>query len=200
MFVLLGLAAPVWQLILLYTILAVFTAGIQPIASYVCRRIPRRQKLAERNRQIQFLLERRSNRRAGSKQSSNAGNSAELGSLYCIDVLCGFALILWRTAKEPELPLEREAYPIINVQDEEQPTAMSVLDYFDPRKLKMSKGSASPQTCASAFPCMPRALDGRVLLRRRRSTIYERNRPLSQRHLYPSTSLRTLPQSFHSQT
>jgi MFS family permease len=33
MFVLLGLAGQVWELILLYTILAIFTAGIQPIAA-----------------------------------------------------------------------------------------------------------------------------------------------------------------------
>ncbi len=33
MFLLLGLAGTVWQLIVLYTVLAVFTAGIQPIAA-----------------------------------------------------------------------------------------------------------------------------------------------------------------------
>ena len=49
------------------------------------------------------------------------------------------AVYLWRTAKEPQLPLEREAYAIINVQEEEEPTAMSVLDYFDVRKIKLNR-------------------------------------------------------------
>lgn len=60
--------------------------------------------------------------------------------LYLASVFCVVsALILWKTAKEPELPLERDAYPIINEQDEEQTTNLSILEYFDIRKIKIPK-------------------------------------------------------------
>ena len=132
----LGLAGSVWQLIVLYTVLAIF----QLRASNLSQRCTPSNTNEGKNWQREIV-----------KYNSywNTGVIAGLvvNSLlalvmplsWLLYIASGFclvsALILWRTAKEPDLPLEREAYPIINVQDEEQPTAMSVLDYFDPRKI-----------------------------------------------------------------
>ncbi len=135
LFVLLGLANAVWQLIALFTVFAVSTAGIQPIAAMYAV-----ESNEGKNWQKEIV-----------KYNSywNIGVIAGLvvNSLlalvmplsWLLYIAAGFcvvsALIVWRTAKEPDLPLEREAYAIINVQDEEQPTTMSVLDYFDIRKI-----------------------------------------------------------------
>lgn len=139
MFVLLGLAGSVWQLILLYTLLAVFTAGIQPIAAMYA--VEYREGKNWQREIVKYNSYFNAGVIAGLVVNSLITLVIPLSwVLFIASSFCVVsALILWRTAKEPQLPLEREAYPIINVQDEEQPTAMSVLDYFDPRKLRMPK-------------------------------------------------------------
>jgi predicted MFS family arabinose efflux permease len=55
-----------------------------------------------------------------------------LGSVFC--VVSG--VLIWKTAKEPDLPLEREAYSTANLEEkEEEPT--SVFDNFNVRNLKL---------------------------------------------------------------
>ena len=137
MFALLGFAGSVWQLAILYTVLAVFTSGIQPIA-------------------VMYAVEYREGKNWQGeivKYNSYLNAGVILGLiinslialviplkwiLYLSSVFCFIsALILWKTAKEPQLPLERDAFPIINVQDEERTTTWSILDYFDVRKIKV---------------------------------------------------------------
>ncbi len=136
---LLGLAGSVWQLILLYTVLAVFTAGIQPIAAMYA--VEYREGKNWQKEIVKYNSYWNAGIIVGLVVNSLVTLMVPLSwVLYLASGFCVVsALILWRTAKEPELSLERQAYPIINVQDEEQPTAMSVLDYFDPRKLKIPK-------------------------------------------------------------
>ncbi len=138
-FVLLGLAGAVWQLILLYTVLAVFTAGIQPIAAMYA--VESREGKDWQKEIIKYNSYWNLGVIIGLVVNSLITLVIPLSwVLYLAAWFCvGSALILWRTAKEPMLPLEREAYAIINVQDEEQPTSMSVLEYFDIRKIRVPK-------------------------------------------------------------
>lgn len=135
LFVLLGLANAVWQLIALFTVLAVSTAGIQPIAAMYA--VESKEGKNWQKEIVKYNSYWNTGVIAGLVANSLLALVMPLS--WLLYIASGFclvsALIVWRTAKEPDLPLEREAYTIINVQDEEQPTTMSVLDYFDIRKI-----------------------------------------------------------------
>ena len=135
LFVLLGLANAVWQLIALFTVFAVSTAGIQPIAAMYA--VESNEGKNWQKEIVKYNSYWNTGVIAGLVVNSLLALVMPLS--WLLYIAAGFcvvsALIVWRTAKEPDLPLEREAYAIINVQDEEQPTTMSVLDYFDIRKI-----------------------------------------------------------------
>ena len=135
LFVLLGLANAVWQLIALFTVFAVSTAGIQPIAAMYA--VESNEGKNWQKEIVKYNSYWNTGVIAGLVVNSLLALVMPLSwLLYIASGFCVVsALIVWRTAKEPDLPLEREAYAIINVQDEEQPTTMSVLDYFDIRKI-----------------------------------------------------------------
>jgi MFS family permease len=138
-FVLLGLASAVWQLILLYAILAVFTAGIQPVAAMYA--VEYREGKRWQSEIVKYNSFYNGGVIAGLVINSLVTLLIPLSwVLYIAGGFCvASVLILWRTAKEPQLPLERQAFPIINTQDEEQTTSMSVLDYFNIKKLNIPK-------------------------------------------------------------
>jgi hypothetical protein len=69
------------------------------------------------------------------------------------------AVVLYKTAKEPPIPLEREAFPIINVQDEERTSTRSILGYFDVRKIKIPRSFRNLKTHPSFVSNVPCALD-----------------------------------------
>jgi predicted MFS family arabinose efflux permease len=135
LFVLLGLANAVWQLIALFTVFAVSTAGIQPIAAMYA--VESKEGKNWQKEIVKYNSYWNTGVIAGLVVNSLLALVMPLS--WLLYIASGFclvsALIVWRTAKEPDLPLEREAYAIINVQDEEQPTTMSVLEYFDIRKI-----------------------------------------------------------------
>jgi MFS family permease len=139
MFVLLGLAGQVWELILLYTSLAIFTAGIQPIAAMYA--VEYRKGKKWQGEIVKYNSFWNGGIIAGLVVNSLLTLVVPLS--WVLYLASGFCLvsvvIMWKTAKEPELPLEREAYNIINIQEEEQTTSISILDRFDPRKLKLPK-------------------------------------------------------------
>ena len=135
LFVLLGLANAVWQLIALFTVFAVSTAGIQPIAAMYA--VESNEGKNWQKEIVKYNSYWNIGVIAGLVVNSLLALVMPLSwLLYSAAGFCVVsALIVWRTAKKPDLPTEREAYAIINVQDEEQPTTMSVLDYFDIRKI-----------------------------------------------------------------
>ncbi len=143
-FAFLGLAGAVWQLILLYTVLAVFSAGIQPIAAMYA--VEYREGKDWQKEIVKYNGYWNAGVIAGLVVNSLLALVIPLSwILYLAGGFCVVsAVILWRTAKEPQLPLERGAYPIVNLQDEETPTAMSVLDYFDVRKIPKSLRRLKP--------------------------------------------------------
>jgi MFS family permease len=139
MFVLLGTANSVVSLTVLYTMLAVFTSGIQPIAvmySVEYREGKNWQKEIVKYNQyfnIGVIL--------GLILYSLLALTIPLNwILYLSAIFCLIsAAVLWKTAKEPQLSLEREAFAIINVQNEERTLTWSILDYFDIRKIRIPK-------------------------------------------------------------
>jgi MFS family permease len=139
LFVFMGMAGAVWQLILFYTVLAFFTSGIQPIA--VMYAVEYREGKNWQGEIVRYNSYWNSGIIVGLVLNTLLALVLPLQwILYLASIFCLVsALILWRTAKEPVLPLERDAYPIMNLQDEEEPTTMSVLDYFDPRKIRIPK-------------------------------------------------------------
>ncbi len=138
-FALMGLAGAVWQLIAMYTILAVFSSGIQPIAAMYA--VEYREGKNWQGEVIKYNYYWNSGVIVGLVVNTLLALVLPLPwILYLASVFCLVStLILWRTAKEPMLPLERDAYPIVNLQDEEEPTAMSVLDYIDLRRINIPR-------------------------------------------------------------
>jgi MFS family permease len=141
-FALLGVASAVWQLVLLYTVLGFFIAGIQPIAAMYA--VEYRQGKHWQREIVKYNSFYNGGVIAGLVVNSLVTLVIPLSwVLYLAGGFCvASALILLRTAKEPQLPLERQAFPIINTQDEEQTTSMSVLDYFKlniPKSLRRLK-------------------------------------------------------------
>jgi MFS family permease len=139
MFVLLGLSGAVWQLIALYTALAFFASGVQPVAAM-------------------YAVEYREGKN-WQKEIVKYNSFLNIGTIFglvvntllaifiplswILFIASGFcisaAIILWLTAKEPELPLEREAYPTVELAEEDSTGHTSVLDYFDIRRIKVHK-------------------------------------------------------------
>jgi len=139
MFALLGLVSEVWQVILLYTLSAAFIAGIQPIATMYA--VEYRGGKGWQKEIVKYNSFFNIGVILGLVVNSLIALVLPLSwVLYIATAFCLVsALILWRTAKEPKIPLERHAYPVMSLQDEENPTSMSVFDYFDPRRLKLFK-------------------------------------------------------------
>lgn len=139
LFVLLGFAVSIEQLILLYTVLAVFTSGIHPIATMYA--VEYREGKNWQREIVRYNSYFNTGVIAGLIINSLITLVIPLSwVLYLAASFCvASALILWRTAKEPELPLEREAYPIIQEQDETRTLTMSILSYIDVRRIKISK-------------------------------------------------------------
>lgn len=138
-FVLLGVAGSVWQLIVLFAVLAVFTAGIQPIAAMYA--VEYREGKDWQREIVRYNSYWNIGTIVGLIVNTLLALVIPLSwILYLAGVFCVVSsLILWRTAKEPELPLERNAYPIIQVQDEELTTRTSILEYFDIRRINIPK-------------------------------------------------------------
>ena len=138
-FVLAGLAGSVWQLIVLYTVLAVFASGIQPIAAMYA--VEYREGKNWQREIVKYNSYWNIGTIFGLVLSSLLALVVPLSVLlYFSSIFCLVsALILWKTAKEPVLPLERDAFaiPMINVQEEER--ARSIFDYFDIRKIQFPR-------------------------------------------------------------
>lgn len=139
MFVLLGTANSVLSLTVLYTMLAVFTSGIQPIA--VMYSVEYREGKNWQKEIVKYNSYLNTGTILGLILNSLLALLIPLNwILYLSAVFCLIsAAVLWKTAKEPELPLEREAFAIINVQDEERTLTWSIIDYFDIRKIKIPR-------------------------------------------------------------
>lgn len=136
-FVLSGLASSVWQLIVLFTVLAVFTSGIQPIATMYA--VEYHEGKNWQGEIVRYNTYWNIGTIIGLVVNSVLAFILPLKwLLFIASTFClASGLILWRTGKEPKLSLEREAFPIINVQEEER--TWSVLDYFDVRKIRFPK-------------------------------------------------------------
>lgn len=138
-FVLAGISSAVWQLIILYTILAVFASGIQPIATMYA--VEYREGKHWQREIVKYNSYWNIGTIFGLVLSSLLALVLPLGwLLYFSSIFCLIsALILWKTAEEPDLPLERDAFAIatINVQEEER--ARSIFDYFDIRKIRFPR-------------------------------------------------------------
>jgi MFS family permease len=136
LFILLGVASAVWQLILIFTILAFSTAGIQPIAAMYA--VEYREGKDWQKEIVKYNSYLNVGVIAGLVFSSLVALVVPLSwLLYLGSVFCVLsAVLIWRTAKEPDLPLERDAYTTANLEEkEEEPT--SVFDAFDVKNLKM---------------------------------------------------------------
>lgn len=136
LFILLGVATAVWQLIVLFSILAISTAGIQPIAAMYA--VEYRGGKDWQKEIVKYNSYLNTGVIAGLVLSSFITLVVPLswllylGSVFCIVS----ALLIWRTAKEPELPLERQAYSTANLEEKEEENT-SVFDNFDVRNLKL---------------------------------------------------------------
>lgn len=136
LFILLGVATAVWQLILLFSILAFSTAGIQPIAAMYA--VEYREGKDWQKEIVKYNSYLNLGVILGLVFSSFAALVVPLswllylGSVFCVVS----ALLIWRTAKEPDLPLERAAYSTANLEEKEEEST-SVFDNFDVRNLKL---------------------------------------------------------------
>lgn len=136
LFILLGMASAVWQLILIFTILAFSTAGIGPIAAMYA--VEYREGKDWQKEIVRYNSYLNTGVIAGLVFSSLVALVVPLSwLLYLGSVFCVLsAVLIWRTAKEPDLPLERDAYTTANLEEKkEEPT--SVFDNFDIKNLKM---------------------------------------------------------------
>ena len=136
LFILLGVATAVWQLILIFTILAFSTAGIGPIAAMYA--VEYREGKDWQKEIMKYNSYLNIGVIAGLVFSSLVALVVPLswllylGSVFCVVS----AVLIWRTAKEPDLPLERDAYSTANLEEkQEEPT--SVFDNFNVRNLKL---------------------------------------------------------------
>ena len=125
MFVLMGLADSVSSLTILYTALAIFAGGIQPIAAMYA--VEYREGKNWQNEVVRYNSFLTIGVIVGLVVNTLLALLIPLNwLLYLAAGLCLVSsLVLWRTAKEPELPLEREAY--------------SIFEYFDIRKIRIPR-------------------------------------------------------------
>jgi DHA1 family multidrug resistance protein-like MFS transporter len=136
LFILLGLATAVWQMIMLFTILALATAGIQPIAAMYA--VEYREGKDWQKEIVKYNSYLNTGVIAGLVFSSLVALVVPLswllylGSFFCVLS----ALVLWRTAKEPDLPLERQAYSTANLEEKTE-EATAVFDYLKVKNLKL---------------------------------------------------------------
>jgi len=139
MFFLLGLADSILTLTILYTALVVFTSGIQPIA--VMYAVEYREGKNWQKEIIRYNSYLNIGVILGLIINSIIALIIPLTWILYLLSLFSFvsAVVLYKTAKEPPIPLEREAFPIINVQDEERTSTWSILGYFDIRKIKIPR-------------------------------------------------------------
>lgn len=136
LFILLGVATAVWQLILIFSILAFSTAGIGPIAAMYA--VEYREGKDWQKEIVKYNSFLNVGVIVGLVFSSFVALVVPLSwLLYLGSVFCVLsAVFIWRTAKEPDLPLERNAYTTANLEEkEEEPT--SVFDTFDIKNFKM---------------------------------------------------------------
>ena len=139
-FIILGVVNSVSQLILFYGMLAIFTSGISPIA-------------------IMLAVERGKSRNwegevARYNSISSVGNIFGLVMntivalffkvswlFYISSALCLIAmLMLWRFAEEPEITLERSAFPIRSLRDADKfLSPKSVFHFLDIRRFRIPK-------------------------------------------------------------
>jgi MFS family permease len=138
-YVLLSFAGTTATLTIVYALLAVFTGGIQPIASMYA--VEYREGKNWQKEVIRFNSFLTIGVVVGLVVNTLLALVIPLSwILYFAAGLCIVsAVMLWRTAKEPELPLEREAYSVVTVREEESTLTSSILDYFDIRKIKLPK-------------------------------------------------------------
>ena len=124
-FVLLGLSNSVFTLTVLYTALAAFAGGIQPIAAMYA--VEYREGKNWQREVVKFNSFLNIGVIVGLVVSTLLAIVIPLSwILYLFAGLCIFsAVVLWLTAKEPLLPLERDAY--------------SIFDYFDIRKIRIPR-------------------------------------------------------------
>jgi MFS family permease len=127
MFFLLGLADSILTLTILYTALTVFTSGIQPIA--VMYAVEYREGKNWQKEIIRYNSYLNIGVILGLIINSIIALIIPLTWILYLLSLFSFvsAVVLYKTAKEPPIPLEREAFPIINVQDEERTSTWSIL-------------------------------------------------------------------------
>jgi predicted MFS family arabinose efflux permease len=137
MFVMLGLADSVLTLTVLYSALAAFTGGIQPIASMYA--VEYREGKNWRQEVVKFNSFLNVGVIVGLVVNTVLALFIPLNwLLYLAAVLCLVStVILWKTAKEPLLPLERDVY--------------SVRDYFDIRKFKLVLSLKKPKPITILF-------------------------------------------------
>jgi MFS family permease len=122
MFILIGLSNSILSLTIVYTVLAVFAGGIQPIAAMYA--VEYREGKNWQQEVVRFNSFLTIGVILGLVVNTLLALVIPLSwLLYLAAVLClASALVLWRTAKEPQLPLERASY--------------SIFDYFDVRKIR----------------------------------------------------------------
>jgi MFS family permease len=123
-------------LILIFTILAFSTAGIGPIAAMYA--VEYREGKDWQKEIVKYNSYLNVGVIAGLVFSSLVALVVPLSwLLYLGSVFCVLsAVLIWRTAKEPDLPLERDAYSTANLEEkEEEPT--SVFDNFNIKNFKM---------------------------------------------------------------
>jgi MFS family permease len=137
MFILLGLSDSVLTLTILYTALAAFTGGIQPIASMYA--VEYREGKNWRQEVVKFNSYLNVGVIVGLVANTLLALVIPLSwILYLSAGLCLIsAVVLWKTAKEPLLPLEREAY--------------SITDYFDIKKFKRVLSFRKPKPITILF-------------------------------------------------
>ncbi len=137
MFILLGLSDSVLTLTVLYTSLAAFTGGIQPIASMYA--VEYREGKNWRQEVVKFNSYINVGVIVGLVVNTLLALVIPLSwILYLSAGLCLFsALVLWKTAKEPWLPLERDVY--------------SIRDYFDFKKVKRVLSLRKPKPITIMF-------------------------------------------------
>jgi MFS family permease len=136
-YVLIGLSNSVLSLTVLYTVLAAFTGGIQPIASMYA--VEYREGKNWQREVVRFNSYLNIGVILGLVINTLLALVIPLSwILYLAAALCLVsAVVLWKTAKEPMLPLEREAY--------------AFGEYFDLRKLKRLLSLKKPKPITIMF-------------------------------------------------
>ncbi len=139
-FVLLGFANSVTYIIILYALLAVFTSSIPPVAVMYAieRRVGRRwhYEVARFNSAVSLGIV------LGLAVNTLIALFFQTAWLFYISAgLCLFStVLLWRTIKEPEITLERKAFPLKGLRNIKwAASAYVLLQHFDVRRLRFPR-------------------------------------------------------------